>query len=248
MTQRSAVSAMLSIAIIGSGLVFSNSVFAGAAEVVYLPIVENGETEIEYRGGWRTFDHGREEHANIIELGRGVNDHWFTELELEQAYEDGGPNKIEAFEWENIFALTERGKYWADLGLFASYEHTFSSSPDGFKIGPMFMKDIGPITANVNLLFEHEVGKGASHATGLGYTWQARWRGSEAFEVGAQGFGALGTLGHLGQDQSHIAGPAIFGEKRFGQDKLKWNAAVLAGLDNNAPDVTVRTQIEFEMH
>ncbi len=248
MTHRNTLFIALSIIIVGSGLGIAGNAFAGAAEVVYQPIVENGETEIEYRGGWRTFDHGREEHADILELGRGMNDHWFTEIELEQSFEDGGPNRLEAVEWENIFALTERGKYWADLGLFASYEHTFSSSPDGLKIGPMFMKDIGPITANVNLLFEREVGKGASHATGLAYTWQARWHGSAAFEVGAQGFGELGTLGHLGQDQSHIAGPVIFGEKRFGQDKLKWNAAVLAGLDRNAPNVTVRTQIEFEMH
>jgi hypothetical protein len=238
----------LAIAIVACGLAFTGTAFAGAAEVVYQPIVENGETEIEYRGGWRTFDHGREEHANILELGRGVNDHWFTEVELEQSFEDGGPNRIESVEWENIFALTERGKYWMDFGVFAAYEHTWSASPDVIKIGPMFMKDIGPITADVNLLFEREVGKGASHATGLGYAWQARWHGSEAFEVGLQGLGELGTIGHLGQDQSHIAGPAIFGEKRFGTNKLKWNAALLAGLDRNAPNATVRTQIEFEMH
>jgi len=247
MNRRIAPSALF-IAILASGSAFTNSAHAGAAEVVYQPIVENGETEIEIRNGWRTFDGRREEHASILELGRGVNDHWFTELEIEQSFENGGPNKIEAFEWENIFALTERGKYWADFGLFAAYEHTFSKDPDGLKIGPMFMKDIGPVTANVNLLFEREVGNGASHDTGLGYTWQVRWHGNEAFEFGAQGFGELGALGHLGQDQSHIAGPAIFGSKRFGRDTVKWNAAVLGGLDRNAPNVTVRTQIEIEMH
>ncbi len=230
------------------GLALAGSAFAGAAEVVYQPIVESGETEIEYRGGWRTFDGGHEEHASILEIGRGVNDHWFTEVEIEQSFEDGGPNKLEAFEWENIFALTERGKHWMDLGLFAAYEHTFSADPDALKIGPMFMKDIGPMTANVNFLFEREFGKDASHQTGLGYTWQARWRGSAAFEVGAQGFGKIGTLGHLGQDQSHIAGPAIFGVKRLGSgSKVVWNAAVLGGLDRNAPNVTIRTQIEIEM-
>jgi hypothetical protein len=248
MIRRNTLHSMLSIALVGGGIAFSGNAFAGAAEVVYLPIVENGETELEYRGGWRTFDHGREEHASILEIGRGINDHWFTEIELEQSFENGGPNHLEAWEWENIFALTERGKYWMDYGLFASYEHTYSKDPDGFRIGPMLMKDIGPVTANVNLLFEREVGKGASHQTGFGYTWQVRWHGSEAFEVGAQGLGEFGTLGHLGQDQSHIAGPAVFGIKHFGRNTLKWNAAVLAGLDRNAPNMTVRTQIELEMH
>jgi len=222
---------------------------AGAAEVVYQPVVENGETELEYRGGWRTFDGGREEHASILEIGRGMGDHWFTEVELEQSFEDGGPNHLEALEWENILALTERGKYWMDFGIFASYEHTFNPhDPDGMKIGPMFMKDIGPVTANVNLLFERELGHGASHDTGLGYTWQLRVHGSEAFEVGAQGIGEFGAIGHLGQEQSHIAGPAVFGQHRFGRDTVKWNAAVLGGLDRNAPNVTIRTQIEIEMH
>ena len=239
---------LLPLALLG-GFLSSSHARAGAAEVVYLPIVEKGETEIEYRGGWRQFDGGREEHASIVELGRGVSDHWFTEIELEQSFENGGPNHLESLEWENIFALTERGKHWMDFGIFASYEHTFDPQhPDGFKIGPMFMKDIGPVTANLNLLFEREVGKGASHDTVLGYTWQVRWHGSEAFEVGAQGLGELGAIGHLGQEQSHIAGPAVFGRHRYGGNTVKWNAAVLGGLDRAAPDVTIRTQIEIEMH
>jgi len=247
MNQRIAQSA-ISVILLASGFAIAGNASAGAAEVVYQPIVENGETEIEMRNGWREFDGGHEEHASILELGRGVSDHWFTEVELEQSFENGGPNHLESVEWENIFALTERGKYWMDFGVFASYEHTFSMDPDGMKVGPMFMKDIGPITANVNVLFERELGHGASHDTGLGYTWQVRWHGSEAFEVGAQGFGELGVLGHLGQDQSHIAGPAIFGLKRFGRNTVKWNAAVLGGLDSAAPNVTIRTQIEIEMH
>ncbi len=217
--------------------------------MVYQPIVENGENEVEVRNGWRMFDGRHEEHASILELGRGVNDHWFTEFELEQSFENGGPNHLEGLEWENIIALTERGKYWMDLGLFAAYEHTFSVSPDTLRVGPMFMKDIGPVTANVNLLFKREFGRAASHDTGLGYTWQARWHGHEALEWGAQGFGELGRLGHLGQEQSHIAGPAIFGIKRLGNgSKIAWNAAVLGGLDKNAPNVTIRTQVEIEMH
>lgn len=249
MTQRKAMPFFLSIALAGCGWASSGNAFAGAAEVVYQPIVENGETEVEYRGGWRTFGHGREEHANVLEIGRGVNANWFTELEIEQSFENGGPNRVEAFEWENIFALTERGKYWADLGLFAAYEHTFSASPDSLRIGPMFMKDIGPVTANANVLLKREIGPRASRQTDLGYAWQARWHGSEAFEIGAQGFGELGAVGHLGQNQSHIAGPAVFGSKRLGNgNKVVWNAAVLAGLDSNAPNVTVRAQVEFEMH
>jgi hypothetical protein len=248
MNHRFAQSAF-AVVLIAGGFAIAGNARAGAAEVVYLPIVENGETEIELRNGWREFDGGHEEHASILELGRGVNDHWFAEVEIEQSFEDGGPNHLESLEWENIFALTERGKYWMDFGIFASYEHTFNPlDPDGMKIGPMFMKDIGPVTANVNLLFEREIGKGASHETGLGYTWQVRWHGSEALEFGLQGIGELGAIGHLGQDHSQIAGPAIFGAHHVGHSTIKWNAGVLGGLDRNAPNVTIRTQVEIEMH
>ncbi|MBS0461259.1 MAG: hypothetical protein JSS41_02175 [Proteobacteria bacterium] len=235
--------------LIAIGLSASGHARAGAAEVVYQPIVENGETEFEYRGGWRSYDGGREEHASIFEFGRGMNDHWFTEIELEQSFENGGPNRLESLEWENIFALTERGKYWLDVGIFAAYEHTFDPhDPDKITVGPMFMKDIGPVTANANLLFQREVGRGASHQTDLGYAWQVRWHGREALEFGLQGLGDWGALGHLGRDASQIAGPALFGEHRFGSSHFKWNVGVLAGLDRNAPNVTVRTQFELEMH
>lgn len=236
-------------AFVAAGILASFPAHAGPATSVYTPIVENGETEFEYKGGWRSFDGGLEEHASVFEIGHGMNDHWFTELELEQSFEDGGPNKLESVEWENKFAFTERGKYWLDVGLFAAYEHTFDPrDPDEIKIGPMFMKDIGPVTANFNLLFERKIGSGASSDTDLGYQWQVRWHGRETLEFGLQGMGDVGALGHLGQDQSHIAGPVLFGAHRTGSGKIKWNAGVLAGLDRNAPNVTVRAQIEYEMH
>lgn len=235
-------------ALLGATLAVAGAVHAGPASSIHTPVVENGETEFELKNGWREFDGGLEEHASVFEVGRGVNDHWFTELELEQSFEDGGPNHLESWEWENIFALTERGKYWMDVGLFAAYEHTFNPhDPNQIVLGPMFMKDIGPVTANVNLLFKRQLGSGASHQTELDYQWQVRWHGRESLEFGLQGMGEAGVLGHLGQDQSHIAGPALFGAHRIGNGKIKWNAAVLAGLDRNAPNVTIRTQLEYEM-
>ncbi|MEO7477849.1 MAG: hypothetical protein ABIT64_01285 [Lysobacteraceae bacterium] len=239
----------LCIGLVMLGLPLAGNAFAGAAQVVYQPVVENGETEIELRNGWRSFDGGRQDHASILEIGRGMNNHWFTEIELEQSFEHGGPNRLEAVEWENIFALTEPGKHWMDVGLFAAYEHTFNPyDPDKLTVGPMFMKDIGPVTVNLNPLFEREIGKGAAHDLGFGYAWQVRWHGREALEFGLQGFGDVGVFGHLGRDQSHIAGPALFGAWRVGAGKIKWNAAVLGGLDRNAPNVTIRSQIEIEMH
>ncbi len=227
----------------------SSFAFAGAADTVYSPVVEKGETEFELRGGYRDFGDGPSEHAFVFDVGYGVTDRWRTEAVLEYASEDGEPGTLEALEWENVFVLTEQGKYWMDVGIFAEYEHTFASGPDEIKIGPMLQKEVGPTVANLNLLFERELGDGASNDTKLDYSWQVKWRGREALEWGVQGFGGLGAVDNLGEGDSHIAGPALFGLKRLPSgNKIAYNAAVLAGLNDVAPDVTARFQIEYEMY
>jgi hypothetical protein len=212
-------------------------------------VIEAGETEFELRGGYRDYGNGPSEHAFVFDIGHSVNSRWRTELVLEYSSEGGEPGKLEAWEWENVFALTEQGKYWADLGLFAEYEHGFSAGPDELKIGPMFQKEIGRSVANLNLIFAHEVGSGASDETELDYTWQVRWLGNPRLEWGVQGIGGLGELSHLGGDDSHSAGPAIFGVHRLADgNKVSYNAAILAGLNPAAPDLTARFTIEYEMY
>jgi len=226
-----------------------SSVYAGPADTVYRPIVEKGETELELRGGYRDYNDGPSEHAFVYDFGYGVTSRWKTELVLEYAAEGGNPGKLEAWEWENIVVLTEQGKHWVDVGLFAEYEHGFSAGPDELKIGPMFEKEIGSTITNLNLLFKHEVGSGASNITELDYTWQVKWRGRESLEWGVQGFGGLGELGDLGKEDQHSIGPALFGTRRLANgNKLSYNAAVLGGVNAAAPDVTTRFQIEYEIY
>ena len=227
----------------------SSAVFAGAADAVYTPTVEKGETEFELRGGYRAFDDAPDEHAFVFDIGYGVTNRWRTEAVLEYAAEDGEPGKLEALEWENVFVLTEPGKHWMDVGLLAEYEHSFASGPDEVKVGPLFQKEFQPVIANLNFRFKREVGSGASTDTELDYRWQLRWRGHEALEWGVQGFGELGTVDDLGEGDWHSAGPALFGVKRLaGRDKIRYNAAVLAGLSHDAPDAAVRFQVEYEMY
>jgi hypothetical protein len=224
-------------------------VFAGAADPVYVPVVEQGETEFELRGGYRDFDGAPNDHAFVFDVGYGVTDRWRTEAVLEYSAEGGERGKLEALEWENVFVLTEPGKYWMDVGVLAEYEHTFADGPDEVKIGPLLQKEIGRTVANLNFRFKHEVGSGASNDTELDYRWQLRWLGNEALEWGVQGFGELGTIERLGKGDSHSIGPALFGMKRLAsRDKVRYNAAVLAGLNDAAPGAAFRFQVEYEMY
>lgn len=241
--------APLSLLVLAVGLLASAAALAGPADKVYLPVVEKGETEVEFRGGYRDFNAGVDQYAYVVDLGYGVTERWKTELVLAYEGGTGQGGKLAAMEWENVIALTEQGKHWADLGLFVEYEHTFADGPDELKIGPMFMKEIGPTIANLNLFLERKIGSGASSDIDLDYAWQVKWRGNEALEWGVQGFGGMGEVGDLGVGDKHSIGPALFGVKRLaGGNKLGYDAAILAGLNDAAPDTTVRFELEYEMY
>ena len=231
------------------GILASSAALAGPANKIYRPIVEKGETEIEFRGGYRTTGGGADEYATILDLAYGFTTHWKSEFVIEYADEDGMGPKLEAVEWENVIVFTEQGEHWADVGLLIEYEHTFADGPDELKIGPLFEKEIGNTIADLNLIFAHQVGRDASSETELDYAWQLKWRGKEALEWGVQGLGGLGTLGDLGDGDSHIIGPALFGVQRLASgNKLAYDAAILAGLNAAAPDLTIRFQLEFEIY
>lgn len=230
-------------------LMMSGMAVAGPADKVYRPIVEKGETEFEFRGGYRDFSADPSEYAYVFDVGYGVTDRWKTELVVEYSGATGFGGSMEAWEWENIIVLTEQGKHWVDVGLFAEYEHSFAAGPDEVKIGPMFEKSIGNTITNLNLIFERQVGSGASNDIELDYSWQVKWTGNERLEFGVQGFGGLGEVGDLGEGDKHSIGPAIFGMKKLANgNKLGFDAAVLAGLNDAAPDRTFRFQIEYEMY
>jgi hypothetical protein len=241
--------AALKLLALACGLVASSSVLAGPANKVYLPIVEKGETEFEFRGGYRDYSGDPNEYATVFDVGYGVTSRWKTELSVEYSGQPGQGSSFEAMEWENVIVFTEQGEHWADVGLLVEYEHTFADGPDELKVGPIFMKEIGPTVAALNLIFESQVGSGASNDIDVGYAWQVKWRGKEALEWGLQGFGGAGQLDNLGTGDDHSIGPALFGVKRLASgNKLAYDAAILAGLNDAAPDLAVRFELEYEMY
>jgi high-affinity iron transporter len=221
---------------------------AGPADKIYTPHVEYGETELELRGGYvnsRGGEAGDAEHgaqAYVFDIGHGVQPWWFTELVLEYEKAHGESGELEAVEWENIFQLSEPGEYFVDLGLFLEYAHALEDGhPDKVEIGPMLQKDFGRTTANLNLLAGRETGHNAEHETEYEYRAQLRQHSSGRFDYGLQGFG------EFEHHSEQLWGPAVFGGMGLGAGrKLKYDAALLAGLNHDSPDVVLRWQLEYE--
>jgi|SRR5208283_3779241 len=235
-----------------AALLTCSSAYAGdPADHVYLPSVVQGEVELELNGGFQQWPNnsGNDEWQLIYEAGYGVTSWWKSELGIGSTRLPGESTHLDELEWENIFALTEPGEYWVDLGLFAELEHDYGAHGNVLTIGPMFQNETGAVQTNVNLLFSRGLGELGSQGTELDYDWQVKWRGNPLFEPGMQGFGTLGSTGEAGHPTTHKLGPALFSQQRVGgRNKLKFDTALLFGLNANSPHTTLRFTLEYEMY
>lgn len=228
---------------------------AGPSDYVYVPSVEYGEREIDFKLGTekaKSSEGGERESAASLGFGYGATEWWFTEAYLKYEKHPAERTKYDAFEWENRFQLTESNRYWVDAGLVAEVEIPRERREEGyeFKWGALFQFDTGDVRWNANVLFErayrsHEAGE---HPMEIGYQLQAKVPLGAALEVGAQAFGEMGKWNHWDprEEQSHKIGPALFGKVRLGgREAIRYNAAWLAG-SNAAPRRTFRLQAEYE--
>lgn len=228
---------------------FCSHVYAGPADYVFTPAVEYGEREIDFKFGTAKGQDGTRKQVSSLGFGYGATEYWFTEIYLKHEREGG--ERLTLAEWENKFQLTETGKYPVDLGLIAEIEAPLhENEPYEFKIGPLLQTEFNKLQLNGNLLFERKFGGSEDdHVTEIGYQWQVKYRWLQAFEFGLQGFGEMGEWDHWedSDNQSHKMGPAIFGKIGLGNKQaIKYNAALLFGVSDAAPDHTFRMQAEYE--
>lgn len=234
-----------------SSLCVSSAAVAGPSDYVASPIVEEGEREIDFKSGTAKSRDGSRESASSLGFGWGATSWWFTELYAKWHKEPGAASTFDAWEWENKFQLTETGKYPVDIGLLVEIERPKDRS-EGYEYrwGPLLQADITPgVQANLNLLFTKHIRASAPSQAAFGYQWQLKYRWRPEFEYGLQGFGDAGPWNEWAprSEQSHIAGPAVFGRLRVGDHQaVRYNAGVLFGLGDGAPRHTLRIQAEYE--
>lgn len=241
-----------SLLLLVSALV-STSVFAGTADYVYMPTVEQGEREIDFKYGTGTPPGGDRHTVSSLGFGYGANEYWFTELYLKREVE-GISSDVTLAEWENKFQLLETGKYPFELGVITELEAPISESgPLEIKVGPLLQTEFGKVQLNGNVLFERKFSSdnsGIQYPTEISYQWQIKYRLQQEFEFGAQGFGSMGEWDSwVGSklEEGHSVGPAIFGKMVLGnRQAIKYNAAWLFGSGETIPERTFRMQAEYE--
>ena len=233
-----------------SCLAYARPAAAGPSDYVVTPIVEQGEREVDFKAGTRKLRDGARESAWSLGLGYGATSWWFTELYAKWHHEPSKRSAFDAWEWENKFQLTETGKYPVDIGFLVEIERPKDRS-EGYEYvwGPLLQAESGPWQANLNLLIEKHIRAAERREAELGYQWQTKYRWKPSLEAGLQGFGSVGAWNDWApsKEQSHSAGPALFGRVKVGEHQaIKYNAALLFGVNHSSPKHTVRMQAEYE--
>jgi len=227
---------------------------ASATHKIYSPYVELGEAELELRGHTTDDDDPAKDSQEKykIEFGYGVTEKWFTSVfgEIEEEQPD---NELEweATAWENIFQLTDQGRYFVDFGVYLEYELTHeSNTPDKVEAKLLMEKPTGGFSHTMNLIWEHEVGSNAASGTGFGYAWRTKWHYNPKFEPALEIYGDLGKWDNLDSrdNTDQRAGPVIGGEFAKQADGSKWvyELGYLFGFTDAAPDGTLKFLIEYE--
>jgi hypothetical protein len=224
---------------------------ADPADKVYLPTVVRGEVEAELRGGyqrWRDHDDDRERQF-VADVGYAFTSWWKSELAVgvtrtELAFEEQIDVRLRGAEF-----LLEHRSDRCDVALFRMIARELGKQS---QVGPVLSglgqrKNIFPLD-----FVEARRGPGKPHpqpGAEIDYAWQVKWRGNPGFEPGVQGFGTLGRTNEFGHDTEHKIGPAFFSQAVLGaRNKIKFDAAVLFGLNRNSPDTTVRFNLEYEIY
>jgi hypothetical protein len=225
----------------------SNTASAGIADYVYMPAVEYGEKEIDFKTGTAKLQNDDRAQVSSLGFGYGVTEYWFSEIYFK--HEREGSDTLSIGEWENKLQLTETGKYPADFGLVVEIEAPLNRNEAyELKLAPLLQTEFGKTQINGNLTFVRKFGPG-DHITEMGYQWQIKYRWKPAFEFGLQGFGEMGKWNNWddSDEQNHRLGPAIFGKINLGvKQAIKYNAAILLGASEAAANSTFRMQVEYE--
>jgi hypothetical protein len=187
-------------------------------------------------------------------LGYGVTSRWYTEVFASTIGAADTSFKPSTWNWQNEFLLTQ-GELPVDIAAhLALIKHHDADDGTTIEYGPVLQTDLDRIQLNANLFFEHSYGATgdyATHATLMKYQWQARYRWRPALQFGVQGFGELGPWDRWspGSQQSHRAGPALFGSVKVGGNgqALLYQAAYLVGSTyaQNGNMFSMRVQYAF---
>lgn len=205
---------------------------------IYAPYVQPLEREVELVG---VFDERSRSgvipasHWTKVGYGTAIWDHFYTEVAITRTIAED--DKFTTIELEGIWQLTEQGEYNSDWGMLFELETSFDRSANEFTVGLLNSRDVGRWTILTNVTAAIEWGQDVSDELETALAIQTRYRASQAMEPTVEFFAAQDTLS---------LGPGLTGIiKLNGPEQLRWNAVLLAGLDDKT-EFSFKLEFEYE--
>ncbi|MBL4743794.1 MAG: hypothetical protein JKX87_04040 [Cycloclasticus sp.] len=204
----------------------------GAVDKVYHPYVQPLENEFEWRmlsaDGDQTYRLG---------IGKSLSDRLFVEGYI-IAKDKNNHLKLEAYELEAKWQLTEQGEYSADWGLLFELEKVQNDDTWEASTGLLVEKEWGKWvgTANINLIYEW--GPEIKDELESSLATQLRYRYKSYLEPAIEFYSS---------ENGKALGPVLMGDVRLtGAKRIHWEVGAILGLDSKAPSNTWRLLTEYE--
>ncbi len=227
------------IACFGVLCVIPSSIADGiVVDKIYDPYVQPLETELEFRTILQNDDAIGDVSRYSFGIGHALNDRWWGEVYAIAVDTTGNSLKLDAYEAELKWQLTEQGEYSADWGLLFELEREIEDNIWELETSLIVSREWGRWVGTSNLKLIYEWGGGIQNEFETALNSQLRYRFNEKFEPGIELY--------LGQDNVSM-GPAVMGMWRTGLGKkLRWQFGIYPGLGSTSPDVSALFSLEFE--
>ena len=228
----------------------ATTALADPADYVFTPYADAGMWQLAYGLGTEHDRDGARETQQTLGVVGAPTARWYTSVYAAWAADDGGAFGIDEWAWANHLQLTTPGDGPVDAGLLCevSRPHGREEGRLGITCGPTLQMDTDDLQLNFNPLLVKQVGGDEPRKLALGYQWQVKGLLARGVELGAQGFGNVGTWNHWSSasQQEHTLGPAIFLKTSAFGGPIRFDAAWLVGAGNGSPRNTLRLRLEHE--
>ena len=205
---------------------------------IYAPYVQPLEKELELVAVYDERSNASlvpASHWTKVGYGTALWERFYTEVAITRTIAED--DRYTTVELEGIWQLTEQGEYDSDWGVLFELETSFARSANEFTIGLLNSRDWGRWTVLANATVALEWGEDVRNEFETALAVQTRYRAGQALEPTLEFFAAQDTL---------CLGPGLTGIiKLNGPQQLRWNTAILAGLDSNT-EFSFKLEFEYE--
>ena len=223
---------------------------ADPADYVFTPYTDVGQWQLAYGLGDEHDRDGSRAAQQVLSIGGAPVARWYTSLYAAWASSDGGSFGIDEWSWVNHVQLTTPGAGPVDVGALCelSRPHDRDEGRLGVSCGPTLQMDTDDLQLNLNLSLGKHVGAAEPERLALGYQWQVKGLVAHGVELGAQGFGSVGTWNDWApaSQQSHLVGPAVFLKTHALGGPVRVDAAWLFGIGDGSPRRVLRLRLQHE--